>query len=232
MEAIILAGGLGTRLKSVVKELPKPMAPIGDIPFLEIILIYLQKKGFKKIIISTFYKSEIISNYFGRRYIDMEIVYTKEKKALGTGGAIKYAQNFVSKSIDHFYVFNGDTFLDIDIDLLEKKWLQDKKPLIVGVEVKSGDRYGSLSIKNNQVIEFNEKKLASSSVINAGCYLFPKNFFDYWKSSQSFSLENDFFKHNLLEKNLLFFLHKGIFIDIGIPSDYEKAKFLLKKFYV
>ena len=226
MEAIILAGGLGTRLQSVIKEIPKPMAPIGETPFLEIILNYLNKQGFKKIIISTFYKSEIISNYFGERYLDMEIIYTREKDALGTGGAVKFAKNFLSKNIDHFYIFNGDTFLDIDINSIEKNGHKIKTPNCRS-EVESCERYGSLLIKNNKVINFNEKKSAKSGVINAGCYLFPKDFLDDWENSKSFSLENEFFTYKLREENFLFYLHKGLFIDIGIPWDYERAKLIL-----
>ena len=147
MEAIILAGGLGSRLKSVIKNIPKPMAPISGFPFLEIILKNLNKKGFKRIIISTFYKSEVIENYFADRYQNMEIIYTKEKDTLGTGGAINFSLNFVSNNVDHIYVLNGDTFLDLDIKVIEEKWLKYKEPILVGVEVDACERYGKFLIK-------------------------------------------------------------------------------------
>ena len=230
MEAIILAGGFGKRLGKITNDIPKPMVHIGGVPFLEIILKNLKKKGFKKIIISTFYKGEIISDYFGENYLDMKIIYAKEKFPLGTGGAVKYALNFTSEVVDHVYIFNGDTFLNIDIDLIEKEWEKYKKPLVIGVKVDSCKRYGSLLLKNNYVIGFNEKNSEGSGIINAGCYIFPKNIMDEWESGRNFSLENNFFNKKLINEKILFFLHKGLFIDIGIPTDYEKAKVLLKNY--
>ena len=113
MEAIILAGGYGKRLRASIPNLPKPMAPISGVPFLEILLNNLNSKAFSKVIISTFYKGEIISNYFGDNYKNIILEYTNEKEALGTGGAIRLASEKCNN--DHYYVFNGDTFLDVSL---------------------------------------------------------------------------------------------------------------------
>ena len=228
MEAIILAGGFGTRLQGVINKVPKAMAPINEIPFLEIVLKNLSKEGFKKVIISTFFKGEIISNYFGNEFQKIKLIYTNEKTPLGTGGALKYALNFVSKDIDHVFILNGDTFADIDFRLLENRWLNTNKPIIVGVKVESCKRFGQLVIENERVVGFNEKKQLDSGIINAGCYLFQKEILSEWEYDVNFSLEKDFLINNLIKKTFLCHLHEGIFIDIGIPNDYENAKILLK----
>ena len=113
MEAIVLAGGLGTRLRSVVSELPKPMAPVGDKPFLEYILKYLKKNGIDKVVLSVGYKWETIKEYFGDSFEDIELVYSIENEPLGTGGAIKQAMEYVSDV--NVFIVNGDTFFDIDL---------------------------------------------------------------------------------------------------------------------
>ena len=115
MEAIVLAGGLGERLRKIVNDLPKPMAPISGVPFLKILLNNLKKNGFKRVIISTFYKRDVIKDFFGTKYQGMSIIYTEEKSPLGTGGAIRYAMECCSKDNDHFYILNGDSFIEIDI---------------------------------------------------------------------------------------------------------------------
>ena len=116
MEAIVLAGGLGTRLRSVVSDLPKPMAPIGDKPFLEYILKYLQKNGIKRAVLSVGYKWETIKEYFGDKFENIELIYSVEDEPLGTGGAIKKAMNQVKNS--QVYIINGDTLFDVDLKSL------------------------------------------------------------------------------------------------------------------
>lgn len=112
LQAIILAGGFGTRLKSVIQDLPKPMAPVNDKPFLEYIFKYLKKQGIKEVILSVFYKKEVIKEYFKDSFDSINIIYNEEKEPLGTGGSIKDALKFVN---DEVYVLNGDTFFDIDL---------------------------------------------------------------------------------------------------------------------
>ena len=111
-EAIILCGGLGTRLKSVLPNLPKPMAPVKNKPFLAFILEYLKRQNIKKVILAVSYKYEIIQNYFQNSYLNMEIVYSIEDEPLGTGGAIAEALKFVDQN--SVYILNGDTIFDIN----------------------------------------------------------------------------------------------------------------------
>jgi D-glycero-alpha-D-manno-heptose 1-phosphate guanylyltransferase len=228
MEAIILAGGLGKRLKSVIKSVPKPMANIKNIPFLEIILNNLAEKNFKKIILAVGYKYQIIVNHFGNNFKGMHIDYSIESEPLGTGGAIKYAYNKIND--DHFYVFNGDTFLDLEINNIERSWSRSKKSIIVGCKVKNVSRYGKLCLKGNIVTSINEKTETGSGLINAGCYVLNTNSCSSFPDSMKFSFEDDYLPMEVSKKNFQVYITNGIFIDIGIPSDYINAQNILKNY--
>ncbi len=229
-EAIVLAGGLGTRLRKVVKDVPKPMADINGKPFLEYLLAFLAKQGIEKVILSVGYKYEIIKNYFGNSFLDMELLYSIENEPLGTGGGIRKSLFLVDSKV--FFVVNGDTFFDVD---LKKLFLFHKKKnsvLSVALKpMKSFDRYGSVKLdENKRIIDFEEKKYYVSGLINGGIYLLNKNFFMSFNLREKFSFEKDF-----LEKYYTMYDFYGLsfddyFIDIGIPEDYERAKENFKRF--
>ena len=219
MEAIVLAGGLGTRLRSVISNVPKPMAPINNKPFLEYILEFLNNQNIKKVILSVGYKWEIIKDYFGDKYKDIELVYNVEKEQLGTGGAIKDSLKLTNR--DEIYVLNGDTFFDID---LSKMKIEDNLVEIALKEMKDFDRYGVVEIDENKYIKnFKEKTYYKHGLINGGIYLLKREIFDDFNLPKKFSfekfLEDNF--QNLKAKGKVF---NNYFIDIGIPEDYEKAK--------
>ena len=219
MEAIVLAGGLGTRLRSVVSDVPKPMAPINDKPFLEYILEFLNHQNIKKVILSVGYKWEVIKDYFGNKYKDIELVYNIEKEQLGTGGAIKDSLKLVENN--NVYVLNGDTFFDVDLSNME---LKDNLIEIALKPMKNFDRYGVVEIDENGYIQnFKEKSYYNQGFINGGIYLLKREIFDDFNLPKKFSfeefLENNF--KNLKAKGKIF---DGYFIDIGIPEDYEKVK--------
>ncbi|AEA34633.1 D-glycero-D-manno-heptose 1-phosphate guanosyltransferase [Hippea maritima] len=219
MEAIVLAGGLGTRLRSVVSDVPKPMAPINDKPFLEYILEFLNNQNIKKVILSVGYKWEVIKDYFGDKYKDIELVYNIEKEQLGTGGAIKDSLRLTKN--DEVYVLNGDTFFDVD---LSKMKLDSNLIEIALKEMKDFDRYGVVEIDEDGYIQnFKEKSYYNQGFINGGIYLLKREIFDDFNLPKKFSfeefLENNF--QNLKAKGKVF---NSYFIDIGIPEDYEKAK--------
>ena len=224
-EAIILAGGLGTRLKEAVPDLPKPMAPINGKPFLTHLLINLSKKGFKRIILSVGFMAEKITSYFGNSFAGMDLEYVIESAPLGTGGALRLSLNKCSQ--DHVFVFNGDTFLDFDIDSVEDYWLSSQCPIIIGIEVEDTTRYGSLIFDDNKVIGFLEKGLSGSGIINAGCYVFKFNQLDSFEIGERFSLEEDYLADAVKSQDFLLFTTKRMFIDIGIPEDYCLAQSLL-----
>lgn len=220
MEAIVLAGGLGTRLRSVVSDLPKPMAPIGDKPFLEYILKYLQKNGVTKAILSVGYMWEIIKDYFGDRFENIELVYSVEDEPLGTGGAIKKAMTQVRNS--QVYIINGDTFFDLDLKILS---LEDNSKLILSLkQMINFDRYGCVeSNDDNLVTAFTEKGYRESGNINGGIYLASKDIFDDYTLDEKFSFE-EFMQENFKTLKAFVKVFENYFIDIGIPEDYEKAQ--------
>ncbi|MCT7604564.1 nucleotidyltransferase family protein [Aliarcobacter butzleri] len=220
MEAIVLAGGLGTRLKSVVSNVPKPMAPIEDKPFLEYILKYLKKSGITRVILSVGYKSEIIEEYFGNNFEGIDLVYSVEKEPLGTGGAIKKAMSKVKSN--QVYIINGDTFFDVNLKSLI---LEDNSKIILSLKhMKNFDRYGCVeSDVNNLVTAFTEKGYRESGNINGGIYLARKEIFNNYDLKEKFSFE-EFMQTNFAILNISVKVFDNYFIDIGIPEDYAKAQ--------
>ncbi|WP_086249319.1 D-glycero-D-manno-heptose 1-phosphate guanosyltransferase [Campylobacter vicugnae] len=215
-EAIILCGGLGTRLRSVISDVPKPMAPINNKPFLAFVLEYLKKQNISRVVLAVSYKYEIIQEYFGNSYLGMQILYSIEKEPLGTGGAILEALNLINS--DSCYVLNGDTFFDVNLDRLK---LDDSDICVALKPMKNFDRYGSVDIDNNSYISaFNEKKFTSNGLINGGVYLIKKNIFNSFNLPNKFSFE-EFFQENFLIFNAKATVFDDYFIDIGIPQDYK-----------
>jgi D-glycero-alpha-D-manno-heptose 1-phosphate guanylyltransferase len=222
LEAVILAGGFGTRLREVVADVPKPMAKVGEKPFLEILLMNLELKGFKRVILSLGFKAEIIKHYFGTNFRDIELVYEVETTPLGTGGALKAA--LANCKEDYSFVFNGDTFLDLEVADLQRIWEADHTPIIVAREVSDVSRYGQLYLSNGRITRFLPKGGAGSGLINAGCYLLPKDIFKNYNYCASFSLEEDFLPKYIQSNFVGVFTSRGYFIDIGIPADYFRAQ--------
>jgi D-glycero-alpha-D-manno-heptose 1-phosphate guanylyltransferase len=225
-EAIILAGGFGTRLKKIIDNIPKPMAPIGEKPFLQIILDNLLGKKFNHIVLCVGYKYDVIQKYFGDNYKGIKITYSIENNPLGTGGAIKKGLKYCKN--DFIYVFNGDTYIEIDTELIEKKYDSSINCMIVGVRVEDAERYGKILIKDNFLTGFEEKGIKGSGVINAGCYVFQKNELESYSIETNFSIEYDYFIKNYATKKIPVIITNSKFIDIGIPEDYEKAQLELK----
>lgn len=222
MEAIILAGGFGTRLQQVVSDLPKPMAPVAGHPFLEVLLSSLAKKGFKRIILSLGYLANKIVDHFGNSFAGMHLVYEIEQKPLGTGGATRQA--LLNCRSDHVFIFNGDTYLDLNIQDVENHWLHHQRPIIVAREVSNTERYGCIEYTNGQVIGFSEKGKVGRGLINAGCYVLPNNILDDFGVGQPFSLETDFLVKAVNNQRFDLFVTEGHFIDIGVPEDYLRAQ--------
>ena len=232
MEVIILCGGQGTRLRSIVPDLPKPMAPVGNVPFLRLLIEDLVSKGVKRIILATGYKSEIINNYFGHHFNDCKIDYSKEDHPLGTGGALRLASSMVEE--DFVMVQNGDSYIENNFYLSESPNSTSLRNSIVVREIDDSSRYGCLSVDlDGRIINFCEKSQSekSSKLINAGIYFLSSSVLnDLYLFPEAFSLEEDFFpceiqKHDFYALNLS---GDAKFIDIGIPSDYIRAQSYLK----
>lgn len=236
-EAIILAGGFGTRLKEVITDLPKPMAPINEIPFLNFLLNFLTCQGITHIVISTGHLSEKITDYYGAInnkavYNGTEISFSHEKAPLGTGGAIRLALEKCTQ--ENVFVLNGDSFFDFDINHFAVKHKSKKSLFSLALRhVEDASRYGTVVCnETNKITSFKEKNgEKKSGQINAGIYLLNKN--EYLKRTEdlkNFSIEKDFFEKQLNEDKLLGFKYDGYFIDIGIPEDYTKAQHDFKEF--
>ncbi|HEY2583188.1 MAG TPA: nucleotidyltransferase family protein [Mucilaginibacter sp.] len=228
MEAIILAGGLGTRLKSVVKDLPKPMAPIKNLPFLHYLFEWLSLYPVSKVVMSVGYKANLIEQYFKNRYKNIEVDYAYEDRPLGTGGGIK---NALTKTLNNdVLVVNGDTFFPIDINSFEDFHISNNADISIALKnMTNFDRYGSIEIENHTILNFNEKKYLSKGLINGGIYFLNKKKLNIPSLPDVFS-----FEHEILEKKVrdgsaeikgkIFY---ETFIDIGVPEDYQKANEIL-----
>ncbi len=225
MEAIVLAGGTGTRLRSVVSDLPKPMASVAGRPFLELLLRSLSAKGFARVILSTGYMAEKISGHFGRCFAGIELDYSVETEQLGTGGAVSLAARLVREN--HFFVFNGDTFLDLDAHAVDTMWQRIREPVIVAREVEDTARFGRLDTDQGRVVRFAEKGQAGPGLINAGCYVFQADQFSDVELGTRFSLEIDYLAPLVERTAVSLHVANGLFIDIGVPSDYERAQQIL-----
>ncbi|MGE4420710.1 MAG: nucleotidyltransferase family protein [Pseudodesulfovibrio sp.] len=227
MEAIVLAGGLGTRLRSVVPDLPKPMAPVAGRPFLEILIGSLAGKGFERVVLSLGYMAETVTGHFGNEYMGVRLDYVVEDEPLGTGGAARLAMERCLA--DHVFVFNGDTFLDLEAGELEGMWRRDRRPIVVGREVPDTSRYGRLAVEDGRIKAFAKKGVAGPGLINAGCYVLPRDILAGFPPGCGFSIETDFFEPTVGRMAVDVFVTKGIFIDIGIPDDYSRAQELLAR---
>lgn len=224
MEAIVLAGGFGTRLKSVISDIPKPMAPVNGKPFLTYILDFLQKNDVTRVILAVGYMHQVIQKHFGDAYKNIELLYSIEDEPLGTGGAIKKALEITQeKSV---YILNGDTFFDINLKELKLK--QDSKLAMSLKQMKNFARYGSVEIDDDGCIKtFKEKVFTKQGYINGGIYLMTKDIFSAFLLPYNFSFEK-FMEDNFKTLNISTKVFDDYFIDIGIPEDYEKAKNIFK----
>jgi len=219
--AIVLAGGLGTRLRGVINDLPKPMAPVNGKPFLHYVLLYLSEQNIGKAILSVGYKSEAIEDYFRGKYIGIEIVYCKENEPLGTGGGIKKAFELVD---DFAFVLNGDTFFDIDLAALKSFYFETSSDISLALkQMKNFDRYGTVQMNEERISRFTEKKFLAHGLINGGVYFFHKKIFDT-VAEQKFSFEKDVLEKYVNDKKINGKVFDNYFIDIGIPEDYAKAQ--------
>lgn len=224
-EAIILAGGFGTRLQGVVKDLPKPMAPVNGRPFLTYILDYLIDYQYNKVVLSVGYLHEKIEEFFGTHYKSLEIDYAVETEPLGTGGGILFAMS--KCTTDNVLVINGDTMFKVDLDAFER-FHEEKGGMlsIVLREVEDVSRYGSVTISDDNLIAlFIEKQVTfGRGYINGGVYLINRKLFEKHPQPRKFSFEKDLMTKFYTQELFYAMPSDGYFIDIGIPEDYARAQ--------
>jgi D-glycero-alpha-D-manno-heptose 1-phosphate guanylyltransferase len=224
-KAVLLVGGLGTRLRTVVPAAPKALAQIGDRPFLELLIRQLSSQGIRNLILCTgFLADQIEAQFEDGSDLGVAIEYSKEPLPLGTAGALKLAEKFL-QGVPDFLMMNGDSFLELDL----RKFMQFHRThaglaTMAVIPVENAGRYGTVDIDSaNRVIKFVEKTGdAAPGLVNAGVYIFSRAILELIPAG-SVSLEKEVFP-SLLERGVYAAREQGMFIDIGTPADYVKAQ--------
>lgn len=221
MKTIILAGGFGTRLQSVVKDIPKPMADINGTPFLALLMDNMLHYGTSEFILCVSYLKEKIMDCFANRYKGCPVHYSVEETPLGTGGAIKQA--FDLFNIDRAVVLNGDSFIQMDYALF---YAQNKNSTLAIAlkQVDNAARYGKVETDGHYITRFHEKSSqVQPGLINAGIYCIQKDLWKYAPTQAKFSFEKDILEKHIAALHVPYFLTDDYFIDIGLPESYARA---------
>lgn len=231
-EAIILAGGFGTRLQTVVNDVPKPMAPVAGKPFLDYIFLYLKHYGITHVVLSTGYLAHKVSDHYKQEFNGIRVSYAVEETPQGTGGGIRLAME--QCHTEHILVLNGDSFFDVDLTTYAAQYNSCGSGGALALrKVGNAARYGTISLGSGQRISaFKEKdSIEKPGLINGGVYLLNRNIFlEHTPAAKAFSIEKDFFETRNSEIKLCGFEYEGYFIDIGIPEDYNRAQGDFKEF--
>lgn len=228
MEVIILAGGLGTRLRSEVKDLPKCMAPVAGKPFLWYLLTDLKKyKEITRVILSVGYLRDVILEWISKVQDEFPFTfyYAIEEEPLGTGGGIRLAMDKVTE--EETIILNGDSYFAVDLNELvaAHKKQPDAKLTIALKPMRNFNRYGTVSIaEDGRVLKFNEKQPCKEGEINGGVYVLSTDRSIFEGQPKKFSFETAILQEKCGETGCLFgVVQNGYFIDIGIPEDFKKA---------
>lgn len=222
-EAVVLAGGFGTRLAHVVPDVCKPMAPVAGEPFLRRVLDQLDAAGFARVVVADGYRREQIESYFMGTYRGLEVDYSPEDSPLLTGGAVKRALSVCARP--EVFVLNGDTWLDVDFSAMEDALSEHPAAYccIAAKRMEGFDRYGTLDVApSGRIRAFREKAPCDDGLINGGTYLIRREALE--AEPEVFSLENDWFARVVSDGAFVACEAQGGFIDIGVPEDYEHAQ--------
>ena len=223
-EAIILAGGLGTRLRSAVPDLPKCMAPVAGKPFISYVIDHYLQEGIDRFIFSLGYKHEIVEEYLMAHYSNLSLAFVVEEEPLGTGGAIKLAATEVAGKTA--LVLNGDTIFRIRLKKLAPFHHMCGADCTLSLKpMKNFDRYGVVELNPDYSISnFKEKQFYSEGLINGGVYALNAGKFLRENLPEKFSFEKDYLEKLFPQRRMYGVVQDEYFIDIGIPEDYEKAQ--------
>jgi D-glycero-alpha-D-manno-heptose 1-phosphate guanylyltransferase len=223
LSVAILAGGFGTRLLPVVSDRPKALAEIHGRPFLAYLLDQLSTAGSSRVVLCTGHRGEQIEQAFGERYRNLQILYSRERRPLGTGGALRLALPYLLS--DPVLVINGDSFCATNLTSFWN-WhaTRGSQATMLLAEVPDTQRYGSVKIDHDgAVTQFAEKKQGGSGLINAGVYLLGRRVIDSIPEDTAVSLEHDVFPA-LMSQGLYGYQERGCFLDIGTPEDFAAAE--------
>lgn len=228
-EAIILVGGLGTRLREAVPDLPKCMAPVAGRPFLSYVIDYLRMQGMQHFVFSLGYKWEAIEDYLTQHYPTLDYTTVLEEEPLGTGGAIHLA--IQKANTENVVIANGDTLFKADLKTAFHFHQANNAECTLTLKLMhSFDRYGAVETNGKgQITSFKEKQFYQHGLINGGLYILNKEKFLQRSFTQKFSFEKEYLEKFYTEGKFYSSVQQGYFIDIGIPEDYTKAQTDLKK---
>jgi D-glycero-alpha-D-manno-heptose 1-phosphate guanylyltransferase len=223
-EAMIIAGGFGTRLRGAVPDLPKCMAPILAKPFIGYLMDYLQRQGIRRFILCLGYKADVVQQYLNTQYGHLTLVYQIEHEPLGTGGAIRAACSLATEKT--VLVLNGDTFFKIDVPELDIFHQQYQGDCTICLKpMKQFERYGVVELnENNSVQSFREKQFYESGLINGGTYALNVPAFLAAALPEKLSFEKDYLETHAQSGKLIGHIQDVYFIDIGVPEDFERAQ--------
>ena len=227
-ECIILAGGLGTRLRSEVADLPKCMAPVAGKPFIHWVIAHLTAQRITSFVLSLGYMHEIIEEYIQSNYPQLSVKFSVENEPLGTGGAIKLALSLCED--ENVLVVNGDTLFETNNNALWEQHIKSNSACTLALKpMQNFERYGAVTVNEDNVITaFQEKKYMAQGLINGGVYLINQNNFNKINFPEKFSFEKEFLEKYLETLTMIGVEDDGYFIDIGIPEDFKKANAEIK----
>jgi len=229
MECIVLAGGLGTRLQSVIGAYPKCMAEVDGKPFLHYLFDYIEQQGCTRVILSLGFKHEVILEWLQQQHRKIEVDYVVETEPLGTGGGISLA--LAKAKEQDVLVLNGDTMFRVALPRMMQYHIEKNAGTTLALkQMYDFDRYGVVQMdKNGTITAFEEKKHYDKGLINGGVYIVNKATLLSKHLPEKYSFEKDYFEKNVSDGMLFGYLSDAYFIDIGIPADYEQAKKDFKK---
>ena len=229
MDAVVLVGGLGTRLRSLITDVPKPMALVNGKPFLDTLLSRLLRYAeIERVVLAVGYKREVVQAYFEDEKAGRRIVYAVESEPLGTGGGIFNAVSAVSDLSSEVLVLNGDTLFEVDIAKMLQHHRQQQADITMALKpMIRFERYGTVELVGERIVGFKEKQYCAAGKINGGVYLIDKALFekvDVEAMPRKFSFETDVLERYCNRLEVSGFVSDGYFIDIGIPADYQRAQ--------
>lgn len=222
-EAIVLVGGLGTRLRPLISDLPKPLAPVAGRPFLAWVMDHLADNGIRHVVLATGYMSDKVEAAIGAQWRGMHVEYSVEQHALGTGGAVRQAcQRLRSEAV---HVLNGDTFLDYSPAGMADAVRASGADIGVALaQVDDVARYGAVECVGDRVTHFREKGASGSGYVNAGCYFLGPQAISALPQKETYSFETEVLMPMTTAGRVSGYADTRGFIDIGVPADYLRAQ--------
>ncbi len=230
--AVVLAGGFGTRVRHLLPDLPKPMAPVAGRPFLEWVVRYLAAQGLKRVVISTGYRSEVVERHFQAHSVNgVKIRCVAETQPLGTAGGFLHAVHAIAEQPPVWVVLNGDSLIFADLGSAMGEFVRPGcSGVVIGRSVPDASRYGSLAVGTaGELLRFEEKR-PGSGIINSGVYLLRQSLLHQFPSPSRLSFEKDVFPE-LINRGVHF---KAVptmapFIDIGTPETLPQAEMFVRQ---